>query len=1256
MEFRILGPLEVLDADRAVPLPRGRGRALLALLVLHAGEVLSAERLIHELWGEAPPPTAATALQGLVSDLRKRLEPARTAGVRPAVIETRPPGYVLAVDPRQIDANRFRPLLQEAMGAAADERSARLREALSLWRGPPLAEFTYEPFAQTAIAGLDELRLSAIEERIDADLALGRHGELVAELEALAAEHPLRERLRGQLMLALYRAGRQAEALEVYRELRRTLVEELGIEPGPQLAQLEQAILRQEPSLDHAPPRAPVEPAPGAERRRWLPSGRKTVTAVVVGFTAVGATPDPESLQPIVKQYVETAADVLARHGATVERFIGDVVVGVFGVPTAHEDDALRAVRAASDLSRAVTALDEELGSDREIRMATRTGIDTGEVLVEEPGSEALVSGEAFRVAAQLQQAANAEEVLLGEQVRRLVRDAVLLEAVTDPTLYGTGDRAWRLLDIIPGAPAVARRFDAPMVGRTSELDRLRALFARTVAKQRARRFTVVGDAGIGKSKLAVEFAAAVGPAALVLTGHCPAYGEGITFWPLREIVLQATGGNGREGLVKLLAGQDDAEAIADQIAGAIGLTKQPTRADKLVPGVRALFERLAARRPVVLVLEDVHWAQPTLLDLVDYLAEWTRAPVFILCLARPELLSERPAWGDAASLHLDPLAPEDTEKLLADRLAGRTLQAETLARIVETAQGNPLFAEQLLAAVSEGDQFSIPASVQALLAARLDRLGPAERDLLRCASVTGAEFSTEALAALLPEEAGPFIGRHLEALERKELIAASRQASSTPEGFAFRHVLIQLAAYRSITRQVRAQLHERFADWLDRAADGPAGFEEIVGYHLEQAYVHRRELGLLDAHSRALARRAGDRLINAGRRAYSRFDVTAAENLWSRATVLLPQDHPELSGIRRHLAEAYQVLGRHDEADALLVAMQEDSPALDQEIRIERARIRLIRGPDPVPLHAIRQEAERALTVFGRSGNEAGSATACYVLWLVHDRLGEMREMEQTARRGLAHAQRSGEPREEAATRVMVAEALLLGEAPVAECIRECGELVRWRGTEHPLVLANVASLRAMLGDFPDARELIARARRRMVERIRARRPLMFVARSSASVEMLAGDVVAAERELRTALQMAIDMSEQEWVSQFAAGLAHLLAAAGLPEAATFSSLSIETAPVETVAAQALWRVAQSRVVLNRGERVESERLAREAVDLVPREMPNLLGDVLVNLAEILLATGQRDAALPVVGEAIEAYDRKGNLVSAARARSLAQ
>jgi DNA-binding SARP family transcriptional activator/class 3 adenylate cyclase len=746
VEFRILGPLEVLDDGRPVALPGGRGRALLALLILHAGEVVSADRLIDELWGESPPPTATTALQGLVSNLRKRLEPARAGGAARAVLRTVPPGYVLATDPARVDANLFRRLLEEAGGAATAERSARLLRALSRWRGPALAAFTYQPFAQREITALEELRLVAIEERVEADLPLGRHGQLVAELEALVAEHPFRERLRGQLMVALYRAGRQAEALEVYRDARHALAEELGIEPGPGLRQLEGAVLRQDPSLDlelswgtALAAGKPLHPVPGtAAAEPWLSGERRTVTVVFVDLAVshgAGDGADPEARWRIVARSVDLAADVLRRHGGTVEELVGDVMVGLFGVPVAHEDDALRAVRAAVELREALKAFNEEVGRDRGIQLPIRAGVETGEVVVPVDGSgHATASGDAVNVAARLQRAAGEDEILVGEGIRRVLRDAAVLAAVegAGPDEPGRSLAAWRLVDLVSGLPPITRRFDAPMVGRTAELARLRAAFERAVRQGTAYRFTVLGDAGIGKSRLAREFAQALSSDARVLTGHCPAYGDGITFWPLREVALQAAGSRGLDGLAELLVGEDDGEWIAAQLAVAIRPTQEPGSANELFPAVRRLFEALAGPRPLVLILEDLHWAEPTFLDLIEYIADWGRAPVFLLCLARPELIEERPAWGaggrNADTLVLEPLAPTETEKLIADRLVGGTLPPDTLTRIVAVAQGNPLFAEQMVAAFEDEGIVSLPASVHALLAARLDWLGPAER------------------------------------------------------------------------------------------------------------------------------------------------------------------------------------------------------------------------------------------------------------------------------------------------------------------------------------------------------------------------------------------------------------------------------------------------------------------------------------------------------------------------------------------------
>ena len=318
MEFRILGPLTAVDDGRAVELPRRKHRALLAALLLRAGETVSGDRLIEDLWGESPPRTARDALQNYVSLLRKSL-----GG---DVLVTREGGYVLDVSPEQVDAVRFERLAAEAREIVTpDGRAGKLREALELWRGPALADLAYEPFAAVEIARLEELRLAATQDLIDAELELGRHADLVPELETLIQEHPFDERLRGQLMLALYRSGRQAEALEAYRAARRMLDEELGLEPGPPLRELEQAILRHDPALA----------TPAVAKPVTLPT-RRTVTVLfadLVDSSSLVEGLDPEAAHSLLQRYFATARAAVEGHGGIVEKFIGDAVMAVFGVP-----------------------------------------------------------------------------------------------------------------------------------------------------------------------------------------------------------------------------------------------------------------------------------------------------------------------------------------------------------------------------------------------------------------------------------------------------------------------------------------------------------------------------------------------------------------------------------------------------------------------------------------------------------------------------------------------------------------------------------------------------------------------------------------------------------------------------------------------------------------------------------------------------------------------------------------------------------
>lgn len=583
-------------------------------------------------------------------------------------------------------------------------------------------------------------------------------------------------------------------------------------------------------------------------------------------------------------------------------------------------------------------------------------------------------------------------------------------------------------------------------------------------------------------------------------------------------------------------------------------------------------------------------------------------------------------------------------------------LPAETRARVVETAQGNPLFAEQLVAALQDEGEVSFPASVHALLAARLDRLGPAERDLLRSAAVVGADFTVEAVGALVPEQARPFVERHLQALERKQLIRPGR---SPGREFSFHHVLIHLAAYRSTTREDRAALHEGFAEWLrDEAPERPVALDEILGYHLEQAIGERRALGMRGKHEAALAVRAGEHLAVAGLRAAWRYDVAAAVNLLSRAHALLPSTNAQRRTVMRRLAEVYQVVGRLSEADSVLATMlgeaeAEGDEALAQVARLERARLSLFRGPDPASLRSIREEAERGLEVFGESADEAGLALASYVLAYVHFRLGEMREMERVTTRALIHGDRSAR-REAMAARMLLAWAVVAGPTPVREAIGVCQQLVDVAGREHPMVLSDLAILRAMLGDIDEARALIDRARTLALERMRGRAPMLIVASARASIELSAGDLRAAERELLVALELALDLGLRENIAQTAARLSLLAVRRDTERAELLASVSRENAPAESVATQALWRAAAARVMASRNAIAEAERVAREALGLVPTQMLNLRADLIALLAELLAASGDQNAAMPLTAEAIALYERKGNLVSAARARSL--
>jgi DNA-binding SARP family transcriptional activator len=851
MEFQILGPLEVRDeGGNSLALGAPKQRALLALLLLHANEPVSVDRLIDELWGEHPPRTAAKSLQVYVSGLRKLLPP--------ETLLTRPSGYMLRVAEDELDLARLDRLQAQARQAEPARAAELLREALALWRGPPLADFAYEPWALAEIARLEELRLAALEERVEADLALGRHTELVGELDALVTRHRLRERTRSQLMLALYRSGRQAEALAAYQEGRRALVEELGIEPSRGLQELERAILRQDPSLDVSVADRP-QPEPELlafprepDRLALEPTHeRKLATSLfadLVGSTELGEQ-DPERTRALLERYFDAMAAEVERSGGTVEKFAGDAVMATFGAPAAQEDHAERALHAALAMRDRCAEL---FGGS----LAIRIGVNTGEVVVggARTGSS-FVTGDAVNVAARLEQAAEPGEILVGERTATAARGAFAFgEAMTAPA---KGKPAGVPCRSLLRALALTRPRGLPVgcafVGRENELELLRATYRRVEQQREPHFVTVVAEAGVGKTSLVGRFAewlAIQSPEPLLRSGRCLPYGRGITYWPLGE-VLKAQLGILESDPMEVVRRRLGERQILGMTLGLEAPDLHPLVAqERLYEAWLGLLEELVADRPFVVSVEDLHWAEAPLFDLLDRLLREVQGPLLLLATARPELLEHRPAWGagrNAARIWLEPLSAEESARLL-EQLLATELPENLRALVLEQAEGNPFFLEEIVATLIDHGilerqnghwrvtkppaGFAIPDSVQSVLAARIDLLGTTEKAALQAASVVGRVFWASPVVELLggvEVDFGP--------LEQRDFVR--RRPASTMEGereLGFRHALTREVAYASLPKARRARLHAGFAEWLERVGEGRDEHAPLLAHHYVEA------------------------------------------------------------------------------------------------------------------------------------------------------------------------------------------------------------------------------------------------------------------------------------------------------------------------------------------------------------------------------------------------------------------------------------
>jgi len=607
---------------------------------------------------------------------------------------------------------------------------------------------------------------------------------------------------------------------------------------------------------------------------------RKLVTVVfsdVMGSTSLGEQLDQESLRSVVSRYFVVARTVLERHGGTVEKFIGDAVMAVFGVPETHEDDALRGIRAAAELREELASLNEELLSSFGTSIQIRTGVNSGEVVAGDASAgQAFVSGDAVNVAARLEQAAQPGEILIGADTLALTRDAVHVEPVVPLSLKGKAEPvpAFRLLDVSPQGPAYARRLDAPMVGRDEELTKLLKEFERATEGPTCELVTVRGDAGVGKSRLIRELSSRLAGRALVLEGHCLPYGEGITFWPVAEIVKRAAkideddSPDEARARIRALLPEAGPEAglIAERVANAIGLGEAEGSIQETFWAIRRLFETLADERSFVAVIDDVHWASPTLLDLIEYLVGFSHGhPMLLVCTARHDLREDHPDWGrDGVTIALQPLPRTDSTQLVSHLLEEAQLPDEVRTTVVDTAGGNPLFVEEMVRMLiddgflhrdgarwvssTQPSRPSAPTTIQALIAARLDRLRDEERAVLQRGSVVGKVFYWGAVTELSPPQARGYVGGHLQTLTRRELIMPETSTLAGEDAFRFSHILVHDAAYTSTPKRTRAHLHERFASWLEQIAGSRLSeFEESVAYQYEQAYRYLEELGPAD-------------------------------------------------------------------------------------------------------------------------------------------------------------------------------------------------------------------------------------------------------------------------------------------------------------------------------------------------------------------------------------------------------------------------
>lgn len=1259
--FGILGPLEVRIDGEPLQVGGPRVQAVLAALMLQEGGEISADSLIDVVWGDDPPPTVRTSLQVHISRIRSSLA---ALGARD-LLTTHGSAYVLAMAPDQLDAAVFRRRVSDGRALLGDgsvgEALEALAEALGLWRGVPLTGIELPGLAPGVLRELEDLRDLAVALHAEAELSLGMHAEALPNILRARAELPLDERVCELAALALYRSGRQADALAEVAALRRDLSEQLGMEPGPSVLELERRILAGDPSL------TPVGPA--REPPREL---RKTVTVLALRLPSG----DPEDVLAATKAVSDLFDGAVDNLGGWCPPQRSGRLLGVFGVPVVHEDDAERAIRTADALSRAATALGIEV----------RLGVSTGEVLVEIGDDVRLLTHDPVEVADLLARKARPGEILLGVATHRLVG---AIASVDEPQLLVIDDEeaplvAHRLRDVADGR--AAPRLAAPLVGRENDLLRLRDAAQRAFTSRRPTMLAVLGPAGIGKSRLIQAFTAGLGDRVDVVTGRCLPYGRDVGIRPMSDIVREIIGiGGARPSdatrrLSGFLADEPDREALVELLGALVGIADVSSTRDETFWAIRRCFEIASRRQPLAVVLEDLQWAEGPLLDLVGYVASAVSdAPFVLACSARSERDEPQPAWGgtgaDTMMIRLEPLTETETDALLAELLGSSDLAEDVRGRITAATEGNPLFLEEVLSILiddghllqrdglwrSVGDLsvVPIPPTVKALLDARVDRLSPAERDVLEAASIVGRGFDLADLADLRPESDSSDVLESLDSLCRRGLLDLRRFTRRGSSAYEFRHLLIRDVAYGAIPRERRARDHEMLGRaLLDRAGDSLGETHEVIGYHLETAYHLGYQPGRLDAGTGALGSLAATHLAAAGRRAFALDDAPSAASLFARAMACVPDADPSLADLARLRGAALFDLGDFELARDVLssgldAATRSDDAILGWRLRLELMELDVYTRPEDRPAAEVQRFAEGAIVEISELGDAVGLARAHRLLGEALMLQGQLDAGMEAFELGGRYARDAGDEREVALPQRLMG---LHGTTPLPIFVAHCEQLKADPARRpRPEVVMRLAFAQALMGSGSDAQASLTEGLR-LAKDVGGAFRVADAELYAGLAKLHLGEAEDAAVLLESSAARLGAIGESNLRSTVEGELAEAWYRLGrLDDALAASDRCRELAADDDWASQMLWRQVRAKVLAVRGKARSALDLISEALEIAGRtDFLTMTAFVHLDAADVRERAGDGEGARRDRSLAASLLEKKGASVVLASSTSV--